>query len=179
LTITVGVIADTHIPDRMRQLPADLPRLFAGVAAILHAGDVTAPAVLDDLARIAPVHAVAGNADFGRLRLPSDLTLEFEGVRIGLTHGHGGWRRYLWEKVMYAVGGYQGRRNAVLAQARFAGVKAVVFGHTHRPFNRLLNGVLAFNPGSVGPDYFAPYGAAVGLLTIEAGQVRGKIVPVE
>jgi putative phosphoesterase len=179
LALTLGVVADTHIPDRMRRLPPGLPRVFEGVAAILHAGDISTPAVLDELAQIAPVHAVAGNADFARVRLPSDRVLEFEGVRIGLTHGHGGWLRYLWEKAVYEVNGYRSRRYAALAVSRFSGVQAVVYGHTHLPLNMVLDGVLAFNPGSLGPDYFAPYGAAVGLLTIADGQVRGKIVPVE
>jgi predicted phosphodiesterase len=39
--VRLGVVTDTHIPDRMRHLPqAALDRL-AGVDAILHAGDVS------------------------------------------------------------------------------------------------------------------------------------------
>ena len=174
--LTIGVVADTHIPDRMRAIPERVYGIFDGVTAILHAGDLSAPRVLDDLGRIAPVHAVAGNSDFLRLRLPLNRVLEFDGVRIGLTHGHGGWGRYLVEKVIYHAAGYRVRRYLRLARSRFAEVDVVVFGHTHRPMNCWDEGVLMFNPGSLGPDYVPPNGPAVGLLRIEAGTVLGEIV---
>jgi uncharacterized protein len=175
--ITLGVIADTHVPDRMAALPPEIADVFRGVTAILHAGDVSEPSVLDELACIAPVHAVAGNTDVLHQRLPTDLLLEFGGARIGLTHGHGGWGQYLWQKAVYLAAGYDVTRYMRLARARFGPVDAVVFGHTHRPVNVVYQGVLIFNPGSVAPDYFPPDGgAAVGLLHIEAGRVRGEIV---
>ena len=43
--------------------------MLKGVDAILHAGDISRPRVLAQLAEIAPVHAVAGNRDWG-LGLP-------------------------------------------------------------------------------------------------------------
>ncbi|MBI3361937.1 MAG: metallophosphoesterase family protein [Chloroflexi bacterium] len=173
--IALGVVADTHIPERMKALPPEVHDVFRGVTAILHAGDVSTQPVLDELETIAPVYAVAGNRDF-LLGLPSDLVLEFGGVRIGMTHGHGGWRTYLVEKVVYHAAGYHLGRYTRLARARFSDVQAIVFGHIHRPVNQLEDGVLMFNPGSLGPDYFPPHGPAVGLLTIEAGRVRGEIV---
>src|SRR5512143_3962257 len=96
---TLGVIADSHIPDRMRDLPQGVYPALAGVEAILHAGDVCTQRVLDALAAIAPVYAVAGNRDFF-LKLPLERQLTFDGVTIGLTHGHGGWRGYLREKAL-------------------------------------------------------------------------------
>jgi hypothetical protein len=32
---------------------------------------------------------------------------------------------------------------------RFPGADAIVFGHTHRPFAQIIDGVLLFNPGGV------------------------------
>jgi putative phosphoesterase len=179
-SIRLGVIADTHIPDRLPCLPAQVREAFRGVKAILHAGDVSRPEVLEDLGRIAPVHAVAGNSDFMHLRLPLDRVVEVGGARIGLTHGHGGWGRYLWQKVQYLAAGYDEGRYVRLACARFQNVEAVVFGHTHRPVLRREAGVLVFNPGSLGPDYYAPYcGPAVGLLHIRAGKVDAEIIRLE
>jgi uncharacterized protein len=176
-TLTLGVIADTHIPDRMRALPRQVGDVFQGVTAILHAGDVSSPRVLEELERLAPVYAVAGNRDFPRLRLPKDRVLEFGGVRIGLTHGHGDWGRYLYEKVRYITGYYDGPRYVRLARARFGEVDVVVFGHTHRAVCTQKDGALVFNPGSVGPDYYAPnFAPAVGLLRITDGQVSARIV---
>ncbi|MHB1256681.1 MAG: metallophosphoesterase family protein, partial [Dethiobacteraceae bacterium] len=60
VTMRIGVISDTHIPARSRQLPPELFTLFAGVELILHAGDVAEEYVLNELAAIAPVEAVAG-----------------------------------------------------------------------------------------------------------------------
>jgi len=30
----------------------------------------------------------------------------------------------------------------------FEGVDVIVFGHSHKPFNQIINGILMFNPGS-------------------------------
>ena len=69
--VTLGVVTDSHVPDRMRALPDALWPALAGVDAILHAGDVCVPRVLAALEQVAPVYAVAGNRDIF-LRLPLD-----------------------------------------------------------------------------------------------------------
>jgi predicted phosphodiesterase len=55
-------------------------------------------------------------------------------------------------------------------------VDVIVFGHSHRPYNGKVNGVLMFNPGSAGPDYPPPYGPAIGRLTLNAGTARAEII---
>lgn len=175
---TIGVVADTHIPERARRLP-DLSRVFADVDMIFHAGDISRPRVLDELARIAPVYAVRGNRDWYWGKPPLDRTFEFEGLRVALTHGHGGWRSYLKEKLLYLFTGYHLERYYKLLRRRFDGVDVMVFGHSHRPVNEWVDGVLMFNPGSLGPTYYRPYyGPTVGKLYLEAGSVRGEIVRV-
>jgi len=59
-TTRIGLIADTH--DLLRP---EARVALAGVAHIIHAGDICNPAVLEQLARIAPVTAVRGNNDCG------------------------------------------------------------------------------------------------------------------
>ncbi len=56
-TISFGVVADTHIPDRMKQLPDQLlPSLKdAKIDRILHAGDACTWRVVRTLERVAPV----------------------------------------------------------------------------------------------------------------------------
>ena len=63
--IRLGVISDTHIPDRARRLNERVIPVFreAGVSAILHAGDVSTPRVLKQLEEVAPVYATRGNRD--------------------------------------------------------------------------------------------------------------------
>jgi putative phosphoesterase len=178
----IGVVADTHIPDRLKRLPASVFEKLRGVDAILHAGDLSAAHVVKSLETIAPVFAVQGNRDmitrYGRT-LPTDRLIEIGKVRIGLTHGHGGWRGYLKEKLHYHLFGYGITRTIRRAQQRFEfeQMNAIIFGHTHRPYNAVCDQVLVFNPGSVGPDYYTHYGAAVGIITIADSAVRGEIIP--
>jgi uncharacterized protein len=161
----------------MRALPSGLLAALEGVDAILHAGDVCTRRVLNQLGEVAPVHAVRGNRDW-LLRLPADRVLDFDGARIAMTHGHGGLFGYLHEKLLYFTVGYYFSRYVRQVRERFAGtgVQAIVFGHSHLPVNQLVDGVLVFNPGSIAPVYRAAFGPSFGLLTIEAGQVRGEIV---
>jgi putative phosphoesterase len=174
--VRLGVVTDSHVPDRMRALPPEALEALAGVDTILHAGDICVPRVLRSLARVAPVIAVRGNRDLALPGLPLDRELVFEGVRLGLTHGHLGLGHYAREKLIGVFQGYNHTRFLRQVRARFSDVQVVVFGHSHRPVNFHMSGVLMFNPGSLGPDYRLPNGPAVGLLTIENGAVRGQII---
>ena len=82
--MVIGLISDTHGLVR-----ADVHRALAGVEMILHAGDVGGSEILDELALIAPVHAVLGNTDSPfELPLPLALDLTLGGLRIHVSHGH-------------------------------------------------------------------------------------------
>ena len=178
MTTLVGVIADTHVPQRLRRLPPSIAKVFDGVALILHAGDINSLRVLDELGRIAPVVAVAGNADLW-LDLPRSRIVQIEGCRIGLTHGHGSWRRYLLDKLRDNLGHYDLARYLRYASEAFRDVDVVISGHTHRPHLAYAGNVLLFNPGAVAPDYYIAAGPTVGVLHIEAGVARAELVPLD
>ena len=58
----VVVLSDTHIrPGRERRLPDAVYAELGRADAVLHAGDVVTPELLDELSGFAPVHAVLGN----------------------------------------------------------------------------------------------------------------------
>jgi predicted phosphodiesterase len=59
--VRAGLVSDTHGLFEPR-----LIELFAGCDLLLHAGDVVGSAILRDLARLAPLHAVRGNNDVSR-----------------------------------------------------------------------------------------------------------------
>jgi hypothetical protein len=61
----VGLVSDTHLPRFGRALPRalDAGLRAAGVARILHLGDMTDPIAIDLFEAIAPFDAVAGNND--------------------------------------------------------------------------------------------------------------------
>ncbi len=163
----IGVVADTHVPQRLAQLPDRLADALRGVDLILHAGDITSRQVLVDLANIAPVQAVAGNADLVGHGLPLTRVIDVDGRRIGLAHGHGGWAKYLVGKLRDRVG-YREEYYLKIVVESFGRVDAIVFGHTHRAFTERRAGVLLFNPGPVAPDYYNTAGPQIGLLRITA-----------
>lgn len=129
----IGVISDTHIPFRGKRIPGIVLDSFKGVDLIIHAGDIVQKDVLTTLAKIAPIKAVSGNVDPIELKksLPEKLELELAGYKIGVIHGHN-----VRGHLMYAL-------SYVFPEADI-----IIFGHTHKQCNQLIDGQLHFNPGS-------------------------------
>jgi uncharacterized protein len=147
----LGILADSHIPDRARVLPPRLLEIFRSekVDAILHAGDICAPSVLQELEAIAPVHAVRGNRDIYTLRhLPAQIILPFAGYKVGMVHGHGRLHNYLSDKAHNLVFGIQEDHYKKRVIEALPGVDVMVFGHLHRRIYEWVEGVLLLNPGS-------------------------------
>jgi putative phosphoesterase len=179
---TIGVIADTHIPDRAPRVPKKALDIFrqAQVTTILHAGDISVKSALIPLEEIAPVVAVGGNRDLFYLsRLPTKRTITIEQVTIGLTHGHGSWSRYIRDRIQHALFGQKkfSYYEAIACQM-FPNARVVVLGHNHAPANYWLNDQLVFNPGS--PILTNPavpnLEPSIGLLHIDGHNVNGEIV---
>jgi len=131
----IGVLSDTHVPNRAKSIPREIFQGFAKVDMIIHAGDICEEYVLHELELIAPVKAVAGNVDSWDLRerLPRKQILELSGYKIGIIHGDG------------SAGSTMER---VLDAFKDDKVDCIVFGHSHQAFNSLVEGILLFNPGS-------------------------------
>lgn len=129
MPVLIGVISDTHGLIRPEALTA-----LAGVARILHAGDVGKPEVLKELERIAPVTAVRGNVDTAPWArgLLLETTVEQEGRRILVVHD-------------------MADAPADAASHRYS---AVITGHSHKARIDWRDGVLWLNPGSAGPKRF-------------------------
>lgn len=178
----VGVLSDTHIPDRVPDLPPRVIQTFreAGVAAILHAGDVSVPRVLRELEQIEPVHAVRGNRDLLYFRwLPMKVRLNIDGVSIGMAHGHGTFSRYMVDKLQRAIGGRYAGMYVRRMLATFPDVDVIVFGHLHVPCSIHTRGKLLFNPGSTSYPFPRRYPPTFGLLYIEPGkEPRGEIIEI-
>jgi putative phosphoesterase len=163
-TLTIACVADTH-----SQPHAAIAERLAAIApdAILHAGDIGDPAVIDELAATAPVLAVRGNIDT-RSVFPDVLTIEVAGadLRIYLTH--------------IAVAGPRLRADVARA-ARAERAQLVVCGHSHVPFIGRDRELTVFNPGSIGPRRFhlpiafgtialTPQGVRLAHIDCETGQ---------
>ena len=124
--VVIGLISDTH-----GLLRPQVAEALRGVSQILHAGDIGAPSILDELAAIAPVTAVRGNVDLEPWAQSLPLTAH---VRVG-------------ELLIEIV--HQGRSGPSVP-----GVGVVVYGHSHQPDVFRRQGVLYVNPGSAGPRRF-------------------------
>jgi putative phosphoesterase len=86
----IGLVSDTHMPERCAQLPPTLFDVLDGVDLLLHAGDVGELWVLDRLSTIAPVIAVHGNdeTEDAEQALPYSQVVTVTGQRILLWHSH-------------------------------------------------------------------------------------------
>jgi hypothetical protein len=153
----IGVIADTHIPSALRCLPDSLAAALAGVDRIVHAGDLVSLSVLDELNAIAPTTAVAGNCDPPEVarHLPTRATLEIDGRRVGIQHGH--QNHFLQNQ--YIARRYDAAEFDLFYQAmatQLPDAEVIVFGHFHTPIVREWHGILFINPGSVAPPHARP-----------------------
>lgn len=131
----VGVISDTHIPKRAAVVPPVVLEALAGVELIIHAGDLVDLQVLEQLEKIAPVKAVAGNIDLPQVKatLPKSQLINFGGYTVGVVHGDG------------TSGTTIKRARKAFSEQR---VDCIIFGHSHKPVIEYLDGVLMVNPGS-------------------------------
>ena len=175
----IGVISDTHVPDRSPEISAAFLSALKSekVDLILHAGDISVPRVLSLLETIAPVKAVRGNRDFLLFRqVPMVQQFEVFGVKFALMHGQVNFFVYWLDKFQYVFQGYNRERYIRRLPKAAPGAKVIVFGHTHHAENFWQDGVLYFNPGSI------TYGDALtrqrtwGIIEVyEDGRVDGKI----
>ncbi len=174
----IGVLADTHIPDKKRALPPRVLELFAPVEIVLHAGDITAMDVLQQLEeQVSLTFAVYGDRDPANLRiyLQESQVLEFGGCRIGLIHGNRDARAETAARVrgLFRSSPYSPDYFDFLVTRLGASVDAVIFGQTHLPYAKVHNGIFFFNPGSLVPTAGK---ATVGLLEIDTRGISGRIL---
>jgi uncharacterized protein len=125
----IGVLSDTHGLLRPEAVEA-----LRGSDYIIHAGDVGDPAILDELARLAPVTAVRGNIDreLWARKLPETDVLSIGGVELYVLH----------------------IIDELNLKPEASGFAAVIYGHSHVPKQEIKRGVLYLNPGSAGPRRF-------------------------
>ena len=158
----IGVISDTHIPDRAKDIPRQILEDFKKVDLIIHAGDLVDLGVLDKLKSVCSrVVAVWGNMDPYEVRkkLPEKEIVEAGIHRIGVMHGYG----------------TPGKLVELLAQAfKDDKVDIIVFGHAHSGLNEKRGGVLFFNPGSPTDRIFSPYNS-YGIIEIN-DKVEARII---
>jgi len=88
----IGVISDTHIPDRAKEIPRKILEAFKEVNMVVHAGDLVEVRVLEELKTVCRnVKAVWGNMDHYEVKkeLPEKEIFAVGNYKIGIMHGYG------------------------------------------------------------------------------------------
>jgi uncharacterized protein len=138
------LVADTHVPKRARELPAQVWEEADRADVVFHAGDWVEEPLLDELeARSRRLVAVYGNNDGPALRrrLPEVAEVDLEGLRFAVVH---------------ETGAAQGRERR--CAERFPDTDVLVFGHSHIPWDTTAaTGLRLLNPGSPTDRRRQPY----------------------
>ena len=125
------IISDTHGNeenfDMIIENEKDIDMLF-------HLGDLQGADGYISLMSKCPCFMVAGNNDF-HTKLKKELFVDIPGHRVMLTHGHYYYVNYGYENLVTG--------------AKANGADMVIFGHTHKPYEAIINDVLVINPGSL------------------------------
>jgi putative phosphoesterase len=161
--VKIAVISDTHTRGQSRPVPEGAWPFLESADHIIHAGDVLEPALLDELAALAPLTVVMGNCDsFDVHEWGARETAEIDlgGISIAVIHDSG-LSNGRWERM----------------RARFPSARVVIFGHSHLPLIEDRDGLLLFNPGSATWRRQAPV-TSMGLLWIDGDSVEAEVVPV-
>lgn len=200
-SVEFGVIADTHVYAKETKLPHSLVEALSGVDFIIHAGDISTPAVIRELEKIAPVKAVLGNkADdlrFFKGKLPERLIFNAGGVRVVVTHGATPFEQsfesflgrgpsegelpqqyaYRVKKILKAFGVKKVSNKRIVRRLlkEFAGqADCVIFGHSHTPFADFAGGILFFNPGDA--QYTRDEVIHMGILRVKEKKIEHELI---
>ena len=123
---TIAVISDTH--DLLR--PEVIDRI-ADCDGIVHAGDINKPEIVEQLKSIAPLYVVRGNNDKEWAEgMPETLTFQIEDCRFFMVH------------------------NKKFVSKGLHDTDVVIYGHSHKYAEQMVDGVLWPNPGSCGKRRF-------------------------
>jgi putative phosphoesterase len=131
----IVVLSDTHAKD-LTDLPERILEDLKRADLIIHAGDYTSKSLLDQMMELGNFKGVHGNMDTNeiKVKLPDEDIFEFAGFRIGVTHpSEGGSPFGLIERVKSKLGD---------------DLDLIIYGHSHKPGNKIKGNTIFFNPGS-------------------------------
>lgn len=147
----IGIISDTH-----GLLRPEVLEILKTCDCIFHGGDINRPEVLDALRPLASIYAVRGNNDKEWAEgLAKSLRFTIEGVEFFMVHNK--------KDVAWNLGT----------------VQVVIFGHTHKYFQKMIDDRLWLNPGSCGRRRFDQE-LTMAVMTVDNGsyQVEKIVIPV-
>ncbi len=156
--MNVLIFSDSH---RKYDTMCDIIRKSPSTDLVIHLGDnISDAAALKSTFPDIPVVYVAGNCDWPSDNEPNEITLDLEGVRVLIMHGH--------------LRNVKSTYHFMLNVARQKKAHIVMFGHTHTPLDIFDDEIKLFNPGSISRprDGHKP---SFGTLSIKNGQYLTNI----
>ncbi len=159
----IGILSDTHIPVAAKELPPEVIDILSKTDAIIHAGDYQNEDLIHELGAMTDFYGVSGNMDGHAVRtlVPEKRVVTLNRFKIGIIHG--------W-------GAPDGIEDRIRTEFQNDTPDVIVFGHSHRPANTMIDHTLFFNPGSPTDRRYAPF-CSMGILHIDEN-VRGEIIKV-
>jgi putative phosphoesterase len=122
----IAILSDTH-----GLLRDSVIAELAAADCSIHAGDINTPYLVESMRSLTETYVVRGNNDKDWAEaLPKSITVTMEGVRFFIVH------------------------NKKDVPKNLTDVDVVVYGHSHKYFAEVINGVLFLNPGSCGKRRF-------------------------
>lgn len=158
----IGVISDTHIPDRAKDIPLEILEEFKNADMVIHAGDLVELRVLDRIKTVCPnIKAVWGNMDPYEVRskLPEKEIINLGKYKLGLMHG--------WGPPINLI-------ETLSSAFKNDAVDIIVFGHSHFGINEKRGNIRFFNPGSPTDKIFSAYNS-YGIIEIN-DEIKAKII---
>ena len=141
----VAVLSDTH-----GLLRPEVIQIVTGCDAIIHGGDINNQKILDQLSALAPLYVVRGNNDKEWAEhLPESIAIQIEDCVLFVVH------------------------NKKFVPSELHGIDAVIFGHSHKYAEQMIDGRLWLNPGSCGKRRFDQE------ITLAILTINGKELSVE
>lgn len=158
--LRIGLTGDTHGDFfNIKRVTNALP----DVDFWIHLGDFGSDSKLITELTGKHVEVVRGNCDASGSDAPTEIAIEYGGVKIFFTHGH-----------LYNV---NTNTFSLVLRAQELGCSVALYGHTHIPQIDMLNDVLVLNPGSPAKP-LSKVGKTVGLLTIENSKAKADILKI-
>ena len=146
----IGILSDTH--GLMRP---EVMEILKTCDYIFHAGDVNKPELLDMIRPLGFIYVVRGDNDREWAEgLAKTLHFTVEGVEFFMTHNK--------KDVAWNLGS----------------VQVVIFGHTHKYQEKIVDGRLWLNPGSCGRRRFDQE-ITMAVMTVDQGKYQVEKIVIE
>ena len=160
------VVSDTHIPTIAEKIPPIIEKEAKNSDLCIHGGDWITYSIFTSINSLIKTYGVCGNMDDISIKekLPSKQIINLEKITIGLTHGKGNPAKLLE---------YLDKEFS----KDFKNIDIFVFGHSHLPLDKEINGKIYFNPGSITDTVFAPY-RSYGILEINGKNIKRRIIKI-